>query len=70
MTESLQRAFNAAAQLSEADQDSIARWLLAEMKSERKWSELFADSQDMLGKLASEALAEHLRGETRDLNMN
>ena len=70
MTESLQRAFDAASQLPETEQDAIATWLLTEMKSDTKWSELFGNSQDMLANMASDALDEHRRGETRDLDMN
>ncbi len=70
MTESLQRAFDAASQLPETEQDAIATWLLTEMKSDTKWSELFGNSQDLLSKMASDALDDHRRGETRDVDMN
>ena len=70
MTESLQRAFDAASQLPESEQDAIAIWLLAELESDRKWSDLFAASQDQLASLANEALEEHARGETRELDTN
>lgn len=70
MTESLQRAFDAASQLPESEQDAIATWLLAELESERRWSDLFAASQDHLASLANEALDEHSRGETRELDTN
>ncbi len=67
MTESLQRAFEAAAQLPTADQDAIASWLLAEIESEKKWTASFSSSQPELEKLAKQALEEHARGETTDL---
>ena len=70
MTESLQRAFDAASQLPEIEQDAIATWLLTEMKSDTKWSELFGKSQGLLSKMASDALDDHRRGETRDVDMN
>ena len=70
MTESLQRAFDAASQLPESDQDAIAGWLLDELQSERKWSDLFASTQNTLASLANEALEEHARGETRELDTN
>jgi hypothetical protein len=66
MIESLQQAFAAASQLPIHDQDAIARWIMAELQSEAKWSELFSKSQDALSKLATEALEEHSRGETLD----
>ena len=67
MTESLQRAFEAASELPEAEQDAIAKWLIAELNSEKNWADLFANSQDQLAALAKEAIDEHGRGETRDL---
>ena len=68
MTESLQRAFDAASQLPATEQDAIGTWLLTELESEKKWSDLFARSQDQLASLAREALEEHSRGETLDLD--
>ena len=47
---------------------SLADWVLAELRSEEKWDRLFANSQEALSKLASEALAEHRRGQTQELN--
>lgn len=69
MTEPLQRAFDTASQLSPADQDAFGNWLLAELESERNWAERFRGSQDKLASLASDALAEHDRGETSDLEV-
>ena len=42
MTESLQRAFEAASRLPPEEQDAIATWLLAELQSERPWAAAFA----------------------------
>ena len=67
MTESLQQAFDAASQLPVPDQDAFAKWILSELESESKWTELFGRSQDALAKLAGDALAEHSRGETKEL---
>jgi len=68
MTKLLEKAFEKAAELPPADQDSFARWLLAELESERRWAEAFAGSQNQLARLAEEALDEHARGETEDLD--
>lgn len=68
MTKLLEQAFAEASQLSPWEQDILADWLLAELKSEKRWEKLFADSQDVLSQLAAEALAEHRRGQTQDLN--
>jgi hypothetical protein len=67
MTEQLQQAFAAAAQLPQTDQDALAQWILSELESDSKWAALFEGSQGKLASLANEALAEHARGETRDL---
>ncbi len=67
MTESLQRAFEAASQLPTSEQDAIASWLLAEIESDKKWSSAFTNSQAELEALSKRALDEHARGETRDL---
>ncbi|MFQ5875236.1 MAG: hypothetical protein ACE5JL_15755 [Dehalococcoidia bacterium] len=38
------------------------------MTSERRWEKLFADSPDVLASLSDEALAEHHRGCTQQLD--
>ncbi len=68
MTTRLEQAFTEASKLSLKEQDALADWLLAELRSEKKWDRLFANSQDALSKLASEALAEHRSGQTKELN--
>jgi hypothetical protein len=69
MTKILERAFEKASALPERDQDAVGEWLLCEIQSESRWARLFADSQDTLSKLAAEALEEHRRGETEDLDL-
>ena len=68
MTKLLEKAFEKASGLPDADQDSFAQWLLAELESEARWSDLFSGSQSQLAKLAEEALSEHARGETQELD--
>ena len=68
MTKLLERAFEEAARLPAEEQDSLAEWLLAELRSEARWSELLESSAPQLEQLAREALAEHARGETKDLD--
>jgi hypothetical protein len=63
MTKLLEQAFTEASKLPQQEQDLLARQVLAEIASERRWSEAFANSQDQLGKLADEALAEFDAGE-------
>jgi len=44
------------------EQNVLARWMLAEIESDRKWDWLFAESEDALGQLALEALMEEEQG--------
>ena len=55
MTKLLEEAFRKASELPETEQDSLAKWLLEELESEREWDRLFAKSQDVLDRLAKEA---------------
>jgi len=57
-----------ASKLRETERESFAKWALAELESERRWDELFAESQDMLATMAEEALGEHRAGRTLPLN--
>jgi urease gamma subunit len=68
MTKLLERAFKEAGKLSQEEQDKLARVLLDELASERRWDELFARSQDILEQLADEALEEHRAGRTKELD--
>lgn len=68
MTNLLERAFAQAATLPEVEQDALAALILAEIESEQRWQHAFAGSQDMLARLADEALEEHRAGETQDLD--
>jgi len=68
MTARLEQAFEEASKLPPKEQDVLGDWLLAELRSETRWARLFAGSQEGLSALAAEALSEHRRGETRELD--
>ena len=70
MNQLLREAFEKAAQLPEDEQDKFARFLIAELESERRWAELFArpESDDLLTRLADEALADHRAGRTAPMD--
>ncbi len=68
MTKLLEKAFEEAAKLPSAAQDSLARFLLEELASEREWDALFSESPDLLSELAQEALADHAAGRTTELD--
>ena len=70
MTQLLEKVFEKAARLPEAEQEEFARLMLAELESEQRWAELFArpESEDLLQRLADEALEAHRAGQTRPLD--
>ena len=70
MTQLLEKAFKKASKLSEMEQNIIAKWLIDELESEKKWEKLFAGSEDLLEKLADEGLAEHAQGKTNPLDID
>ena len=59
MTKLLKNAFNEASKLPEIEQNVIGRWLLDEIKADKKWEKLFAESEDVLKQLAQKALMEY-----------
>ena len=76
MTGLLKEAFDKASELPPEEQDTGRRnrlpivhpFLLAELESEARWAEAFAQSQDALAKLADEALEEFKAGKTEILD--
>ena len=68
ITARLEKVFTEVLKLSQKEQDVLADWLLAELESERRWDKRFADSQEEFSKLASEAVAEHRRSQTQELD--
>ena len=68
MTRLLEKAFAEVVKLPKSEQDKLAKWLLAEMRSERRWDAAFARSSDKLAILANEALREHRKGRTKLLD--
>jgi len=68
MTKLLEEAFKKASELPETDQDTLAKWLLEELRSERQWESMFAESQDVLDRLADQALDAHKRGKTKPMD--
>ncbi len=68
MTKTLRKAFAQASKLSEAKQEALGEWLLAELASEEHWDEIFARSHDRLAALGREAVAEHRKGRSKPLD--
>jgi hypothetical protein len=69
MTQLLERAFAAASKLPNREQDAFASLLLAELDSNRRWTEAFTATQDQLSALADEALREFGAGQTQPLDL-
>lgn len=68
MTKLLEKAFGEASKLPETEQNALARWLLEELDAEKKWDQVFAESEDILERLADEALEAHKQGKTVPLD--
>lgn len=70
MNQLLQDAFNRAAELPPEAQDRFARFLLAELEADQQWDQLFdrPESDELLGRLVNETLADHRRGATTPLD--
>jgi len=68
MTQLLKKAFQEASKLPVVDQNALAKWLIQELESEKKWEKMFAESEDVLDRLADEAIKAHKRGKTKPLD--
>ena len=68
MTKALEEVIREVSKLSEEEQDALAEAIRAELLSDEEWEESFAASQDVLERLAEEALAEHRAGRTKPLS--
>lgn len=72
MSRLLDEAIVKARQLPEPDQEALATLMLREIESDRRWDELFArpESQTLLDRMASEAVAEIQAGRARKLSVD
>ncbi len=68
MTKLLEQAVAKAGALPEADQDAIARIVLDEIESEKRWDALIAKAPDKLRNIADHAWAEHEAGRSEELD--
>ena len=69
MTKLLEKAFKRASKLPDLEQNTLAKWLLDELEADREWDNKFADSEDILSRLADEALETHRKGKTKQLDL-
>jgi hypothetical protein len=68
MTQLMEQVLNEIAKLSDEEQDALALLILRELESERLWTRLFTESQDVLESMADEALTEYRQRKTIPLN--
>ena len=68
MTELLEIAIAKVKNLPDNEQNAIAAIIFEELEDETKWDTSFANSQDLLASLASEAMNEYKAGETEELD--
>lgn len=68
MTTLFEKAIAKASELPDNQQDALATLLLEEIEDEARWDAAFADSQDLLARMAAEAMEEHRAGQTLDLD--
>jgi hypothetical protein len=70
MTRLLEKAFKEASKLPVMDQNALAKWLLEELEAEKKWMQTYAESEDILDRLADGAIKDHKKGKTKPLNVD
>ena len=70
MTKLLKTAFEKASRLPDVEQNALAKWLLEELETEKKWDQSFAESEDILGQLGDEALAAQEQGKTKPMDID
>ncbi len=70
MTHQLENAIKKLSKLPEREQNAMARWILDEINSDKKWDKLFADSEDQLQKMAEDALEDYSKDKTKQLDIN
>ena len=70
MTQLLEQALAKVQQLPASAQDAIAQLILDELEDEQRWDASFAQSQDVLSRLAAKARADIRAGNTKPLGMD
>jgi len=70
MTKAAEELFSKLSKLPDRRQDELAATFLAELEDELKWDTSFSSSQNLLEKMANEALAEFQDGRTEPLMEN
>jgi len=69
MTKLLDNAFKEASTLPKPEQDIFARFIIDEIKSEKKWEDSFSKTEDLLSTLANDALLDFKNNNTVELDL-
>jgi hypothetical protein len=70
VTKRFEKVIDKVGKLPAKEQDAIADWILEELADEQRWQKSFAESQDLLAKMADKALKDHERGKTSPLDLS
>lgn len=70
MTQLLEKVLSEVYKLPAEKQDFIATIILEELEDERRWDKTFAESQDLLAKLAEEARDEIKAGRVKKMEID
>ncbi len=68
MTKLLDSAFEKASLLNEIDQNIFARFILDEIDHEKNWDNSLSNSEELLSKMANEAISDYNYNKTEVLN--
>ncbi|HEY7390808.1 MAG TPA: hypothetical protein VH640_19995 [Bryobacteraceae bacterium] len=68
MSSLLEKAFERVSALPPDEQDAIAFQILASLADEEAWKRRFAETRDVIRRMAREAIGEDERGETVPLD--
>jgi len=70
MTKLVNSAFEKISSLPEIEQNIFAQFIIDEIKEEDNWNKSFSKSEDILSKMANEALADFNNNQTEILNID
>lgn len=70
MTKLLQKVFKEISRFPDVEQNALAKWIMEELKAEKRWEQLFAESEDALEYLGNAALAARRQGKTKLLDID
>jgi hypothetical protein len=65
MTRLLKKAFKEASKLPNIEQNALAKLIIEELVAEKKWNNIFAGSEEILNKLANEAMLANKPGKEK-----